>query len=71
MTEIDSRVCPAVAVALALEELDRLRATEQLPTPEALQDRLRARAGDFHLVAGVALAFFRAQVQPSAEAQHG
>jgi hypothetical protein len=29
-------VCSAVAAALALEELDRLRAIECLPTPEKL-----------------------------------
>jgi hypothetical protein len=46
-----------VAVALCLLELDHLRAMEILPTPEALLDRLRARAADFDLLAGVASAY--------------
>lgn len=57
----DSQVCPAVAVAIVLEELDRLRALQVLPTPEALLERVQARAADFHLVAGIALAYLRAQ----------
>jgi len=50
-------ICSAVAVNLALEELDNLRALEQLPTPETLLERLRARGDDFNLLAGVAGAY--------------
>jgi hypothetical protein len=50
-------ICPAVTVALALEELDRLKAVDQLPTPEALLARLRARGDDFNLLVGVAGAY--------------
>ena len=42
------------ALALCLQELEHLRALELLPTPAALLDRLRARAADFDLLAGVA-----------------
>jgi len=44
-----SSVCSAVAAALALEELDRLRAIECLPTPEKLLEwakRFRASDGN-------------------------
>jgi len=54
-------ICPAVAVALALEELDRLKAMECLPTPEALLERLHTRSADFDLLAGVAGAYLRAR----------
>jgi hypothetical protein len=50
-------VCSAVAAALALEELDRLRAIECLPTPEKLLECLRARTNDFDLLAGIAGAY--------------
>ena len=50
-------VCPAVAVALALEELDQMRALESLPDPSALLERMRARGADFDLLAGVAGAY--------------
>lgn len=50
-------ILAAVSVSLALEELDRLKAVEQLPTPEALLSRLQARGDDFNLLAGVAGAF--------------
>ena len=50
-------VCPAVAVALALEELDRMRALECLPDPAALLERMRARGADFEVLAGVAGAY--------------
>ena len=50
-------VCPAVAVALCLQELEHLRALEVLPTPATLLDRLRARVADFDLLAGVAGAY--------------
>jgi len=52
-----SVVAQTVAAALALEELGHLRALECLPTPEALLDRLQARAADFDLLAGVASAY--------------
>jgi hypothetical protein len=48
-----------VAVALVLEELDRLRATETLPTPALLLERLEGRAQDFNLVAGIVAAYLR------------
>jgi len=50
-------VCPAVAVALALEELDRMRALECLPDPVALMERMEARNADFDMLAGVAGAY--------------
>lgn len=50
-------VCSAVAVALALDELDRIRAVECLPDPESLMQRLQGRDGDFDLLAGVASAY--------------
>ena len=50
-------ILAAVSVSLALEELDRLRAIEQLPTPEVLMERLQARGNDFNLLVGVAGAF--------------
>ncbi|WP_005036562.1 hypothetical protein [Holophaga foetida] len=52
-------ICPAVAVALALEELDRLKAIEMLPTPETLLERLRGRTSDFDLLAGVVGAYLK------------
>ena len=54
-------VCSAVAVSLALEELDRLKALECLPDPDALLDRLRGRQDDFNLLAGVAGAYLHEQ----------
>ena len=54
-------ICPAVAVALCIEELDRLRALEQLPTPELLLERLEARGVDFHLLTGVVCAYLKTQ----------
>mgnify|MGYP001376037413 CR=1 FL=1 len=56
-----SNICPAVTVALALEELDRLHALEQLPTPELLMERLQTRNADFNLLAGVCAAYLRNQ----------
>jgi hypothetical protein len=47
----------AVSTALALEELDRLKAVDQLPTPDALLARLRARDGDFDILAGIVGAY--------------
>lgn len=52
-------ICSVVAVSLALEELDRLQAIERLPEPESLTARLRARTGDFDLLAGVAGAYLQ------------
>jgi hypothetical protein len=49
----------AVTVTLALEELDRLRAVDQLPTPETLLERLRSRDADFNLLVGVCAAYLR------------
>ena len=50
-------ICAAVAVVLCLQELDRAKALECLPTPGALLAQLRARAADFDLLAGVAAAY--------------
>ena len=50
-------ICSAVAVALALDELDNMKAMECLPSPEALMQRLQSRNGDFDLLAGVAGAY--------------
>ena len=55
----DEYVCSAAAVAIALDELERMKALVQLPTPEALLERLQMRGVDFNLVAGVALAYLR------------
>jgi hypothetical protein len=56
-----TEIRPAVVVALALEELDRLKALECLPTPELLMERLRARENDFNLLVGVCTAYQVAQ----------
>ena len=50
-----------VAVAIALDELDHLKAMECLPTPEALLQRLQARTEDFNMLAGVVAAYLKAQ----------
>lgn len=50
-------ILAAVSVSLALEELDRLKAIEQLPTPETLLACLESRGNDFNLLVGVAGAF--------------
>lgn len=50
-------ICCSVAVALALQELDNLKAVECLPDPVTLMQRLQARSGDFDLLAGVAGAY--------------
>lgn len=63
MTNSES-VAATVAAVLALQELDRMRAMECLPSPEALLDRLQARATDFHLLAGVVLAYLKCQGVP-------
>lgn len=55
----DQTIRYTVAVAIALEELGRLKASESLPAPERLLRRLEARAGDFHLMAGVVAAYMR------------
>ncbi len=54
-------VCSAVTVALALEELERMKAMQCLPEPEALMQRLMTRNGDFDLLAGVAGAYLSAR----------
>ncbi len=50
-------ILPAVAVALALEGLDKLKALERLPSPEALLEHLQTRNAEFDLLAGVAGAY--------------
>jgi hypothetical protein len=50
-----------VAVALALEELDRMKAMDCLPEPEALLKRLQARSFDFNLLVGVTAVYLRLQ----------
>jgi hypothetical protein len=50
-------ICSAVAVSLALEELDHLKAMERLPDPETLLEHLRLRNCDFDILAGVAGAY--------------
>ena len=54
-------ICPVVAVALALDELDRMKAMQCLPEPEALLERLHARTADFNLLAGVCAAYLEAR----------
>jgi len=51
----------AVTVTLAFEELDRLRAVDQLPAPETLFERLRSRDADFNLLVGVCTAYLRSK----------
>jgi len=60
-----TNICAAMAVALALEELDRSKALEMLPTPEALLERMRARENDFNLLVGVCAAYLKAQGGPN------
>lgn len=50
-------ILSTVAVALALDELDRMKAIECLPEPGALLDGIRRRHTDFDLLAGVAGAY--------------
>jgi len=54
-------VCPAVLVAILIEELDHLRAGGILPNPENLLDRLRGRESDLNLVTGAALTYLKAR----------
>ena len=58
-TSRESFVCQAVAVGLAIQELDHLKAFDKLPAPSALLSRLVNRGGEFDLIAGVALAYLR------------
>jgi hypothetical protein len=53
----EGAVCASVAVALCLEELDRMKAMQCLPSPAALLERLHSRTDDFNLLAGVAGAY--------------
>jgi hypothetical protein len=57
----ETLIRPAVAVALALEELHRLKAVERLPQPEALLAGMEGRTRDFDLLAGVAAAYLKAR----------
>ena len=59
-------ILSSVAVALALHELDRMKAMECLPTPEALLVRLQARTSDFNMLAGVVAVYLKSQ-----EVNHG
>ena len=52
-------ILAAVSVSLAIEELDRLKASEKLPDPQLLMERLRKRNGDFDLLAGIAGAYLQ------------
>jgi ABC-type transporter Mla maintaining outer membrane lipid asymmetry permease subunit MlaE len=56
-----SAIPAAVAVALALEELDHMKAMECLPCPAVLLARLHARTEDFNMLAGVVAAYLKAQ----------
>jgi len=58
-------IFPAVAVALALDELERMKAMECLPEPEALLLRLHARTLDFNVLTGVCAAYLKAQGVPN------
>jgi len=58
-------IFPAVAVALALDELDRMKAMECLPGPEALLLRLQTRTLDFNVLTGVCAAYLKAQGVPN------
>ena len=60
-----SAVFAAVATALTVQELDRLKAIDCLPTPELLQERLRARDDEFNILVGAVLAYLRVkEVKP-------
>lgn len=59
MMDQDLTICSAVAVAIALEELDRIKAVQCLPTPEQVLQRLEARSRDFDMVAGIVAAYLR------------
>jgi|GEM_PF-6810894 hypothetical protein len=54
-------ICPVVAVALALDELDHMKAMQCLPEPGALLERLQLRTVDFNLLAGVCAAYLKAR----------
>jgi hypothetical protein len=58
-------ICPAVAVALALEELKRMKSMECLPKPGTLLERLHGRTLDFNMLAGVCAAYLKAQGVPN------
>lgn len=55
-------ICPAVAVAL--DELDRMKAMECLPEPEALLKRLQVQTSEFNLLTGVCAAYLKAKGVP-------
>lgn len=54
-------IAATVAAALALQELDRLKAQELLPEPALLLGRLQSRRNDFNLLVGVTAAYLHAQ----------
>jgi len=56
-----ANIAATVAAGLALEELDRMRAMQRLPEPQALLQRLEARTADFNLLTGVCAAYLKAQ----------
>ena len=58
-------ICPSVAVSLALEELDRMKAMECLLEPESLLLRHQARSMDFNMLAGVCAAYLKARGVPN------
>lgn len=60
----ESFVLAATAVALALDELGKMHALEQLPAPATLLARLETRTSDFNLLVGVARIYLRAQAVP-------
>jgi hypothetical protein len=61
MSSIRDYVAAVVAATMALQELDHLKAIENLPTPETLLERLRGRDAEFHLLTGVTRAYLRDQ----------
>lgn len=58
-------IFPAVAVALALDELERMKAMECLPEPEALLLRLQTRNHDFNVLTGLCAAYLKAKGVPN------
>jgi hypothetical protein len=59
MSHAPKQVISSVCVALAIQELDRMKAIECLPTPEALLARLQARNADFNMLVGVVSVYLR------------
>ena len=58
---VSATVAATVAAGLAIQELDRMKAMQCIPEPQALLQRLEARTADFHLLAEVCAFYLQAQ----------